>query len=634
MTARAVIHPACRLVLHRRSSSGAAWKHLSEILPSKPPVVAKSVAQKTEDLRKLAASFLEASKRSSQGRPQNPQDTADTVIELLKAHKGDTLSVGAGHALQHTTVPKEEPLKVNLPSRPPTQKPSVDHTAGACDTAPPTPSDGVEQRKPQQKPRTPRAKWQTVTPFPFNYQAVERTDDAITPTLAHGLDRVLFNPGPHFLQDSETDIFNFDPWLKNILQPDDFDYDALPPYVIASQDSSLLALSKKQRKRYVSSTSSITGLLSQLYLLISNQKPINTSSFSPCFQEEPADFTTTSRAPMSVVLRHFDGGYAIDLEKPDDDDDWNVMMSLGKSMEKMLTVPPAEFEKYHKVNSTQFAEKTPQKEAYHYATAEGFLLRAQIDCHDARLPKKTFDLKTRATVAIRMDPVNYLSNIDYKLTSVTGRYQSFESELFDMLRSAFLKYSFQARIGDMDGIFVCYHNTAEVFGFQYLPMGEMDRLLFGNTAYAEQAFALSIKVLQAVLDVITSKYRGQDIRLTLAREGGENTSLAFFADPVMDFEIMEDGGYVSPPELSKFELQCRSILNGAEEPSYFDIAADGSDTWELQYKIKQANISLMQLYDEYERLRNRCSNLKPFVPTKGHKIFVNRLRKKANLDLY
>jgi hypothetical protein len=28
----------------------------------------------------------------------------------------------------------------------------------------------------------------------------------------------------------------------------------------------------------------------------------------------------------------------------------------------------------------------------------------------------------------------------------------------------------QVRIGDMDGIFLAYHNTARMFGFQYLPL--------------------------------------------------------------------------------------------------------------------------------------------------------------------
>ena len=41
---------------------------------------------------------------------------------------------------------------------------------------------------------------------------------------------------------------------------------------------------------------------------------------------------------------------------------------------------------------------------------------------------------------------------------------------YDMTRSAFLKYSMQVRIGNMDGIFVAYHNTARIFGFQYISL--------------------------------------------------------------------------------------------------------------------------------------------------------------------
>lgn len=33
-------------------------------------------------------------------------------------------------------------------------------------------------------------------------------------------------------------------------------------------------------------------------------------------------------------------------------------------------------------------------------------------------------------------------------------------EFYDMVRATMLKYYYQVRIGQMDGIFVCYHNTA------------------------------------------------------------------------------------------------------------------------------------------------------------------------------
>lgn len=36
-----------------------------------------------------------------------------------------------------------------------------------------------------------------------------------------------------------------------------------------------------------------------------------------------------------------------------------------------------------------------------------FLLRSQLDCQDPRLPRRTFDLKTRAAIPVRLDLNNY-----------------------------------------------------------------------------------------------------------------------------------------------------------------------------------------------------------------------------------
>ncbi len=49
-----------------------------------------------------------------------------------------------------------------------------------------------------------------------------------------------------------------------------------------------------------------------------------------------------------------------------------------------------------------------------------------------------------------------------------------------MARSAFLKFSLQCRIGHMNGVVVAYHNTQQVFGLEYIPLEEMDRITFGS----------------------------------------------------------------------------------------------------------------------------------------------------------
>ncbi len=68
-----------------------------------------------------------------------------------------------------------------------------------------------------------------------------------------------------------------------------------------------------------------------------------------------------------------------------------------------------------------------------------FLLRAQLDCQDRRLPRVTFDLKSRATAAIRMSLEHELAK-DYKIKRCEGLYESFEREDYDLLRSLLLKY--------------------------------------------------------------------------------------------------------------------------------------------------------------------------------------------------
>jgi Mitochondrial protein Pet127 len=54
----------------------------------------------------------------------------------------------------------------------------------------------------------------------------------------------------------------------------------------------------------------------------------------------------------------------------------------------------------------------------------------------------------------------------------------------DMLRSTLIKYNLQVRIGMMDGIFVAYHNTSKLFGFEYIPREQMDDDIYGSNQFA------------------------------------------------------------------------------------------------------------------------------------------------------
>ncbi|KAK9767051.1 hypothetical protein K7432_003445 [Basidiobolus ranarum] len=467
----------------------------------------------------------------------------------------------------------------------------------------------------QSKSSSASANWTKTKAYPFVYEPAQAPLTEVA-HLAHDLDRVLFNPGVHFLQDPRSKVYNFDPYLKNILPPSEFDFDALQPYITSSKDENLRRLAIQHGKKFVGSTSSTSHLLSHMYFLTTAFKPINASVLSSSFANEPRGYTRSMKLPASVCLRLKDGVYAIDADKSFDVTD-GVLIVLGKSMEKMLTLPPNEFANFHKENSWKIKDLKSTPEPYHYAKVEDFLLRAQLDCQDPRLPKQTFDLKTRAAMPIRLDKYNYLNNSIYQIKKRYGLFESFEREYFDMIRSAFLKYSIQVRIGNMDGVFVCYHNTARVFGFQYISLDEMETRLFGNPTMGEQVFNMSIKLLGRILNTATEKYPNQSLLVTvdtketsqamdvyveaMNEEQGYSPSAEETVRALPVYKVKED------TKVSKWQINSYSMVNNRRVNGSFDVSSDGTDEWEFNYTLKEIKSSPSELIRQYQSVRKRQS---------------------------
>lgn len=291
---------------------------------------------------------------------------------------------------------------------------------------------------------------------------------------------------------------------------DEFDFEALGAYITSSKDETLINLAHESGAKYVGSTSSMTSILSHLHYLISRWRPLNLGMLSKSFQTESENFTKLLRLPVSVILRHKDGVYAIDSDKMVDEQE-NILMFLGRSMEKMMTMPPEIFEKYHKSKSHEVPEEVKNaRERYHYTRFDDMIFRSQLDAHDSRLPGTgVFDLKTRGVVSIRMNSTQPAHGWGYQIKTADGQFESFEREYYDLIRAAFMKYSLQVRMGRMDGCFVAYHNTKQIFGFQYISIDEMDQALHGDTEVGNQEFKLSLKLLNEALDRATEKYPGQ-----------------------------------------------------------------------------------------------------------------------------
>jgi Mitochondrial protein Pet127 len=406
------------------------------------------------------------------------------------------------------------------------------------------------------------------------------------PSLSYGLERVLFNPGVYHLRDPRSRVYNFDPYLQSIMPVDEFDFSALKKYMTSSEDKVLASTAATQNKKYTGSTSSMTTALGHFHYLLSHWRPLNISKLSRGFPDKLLTFTNLLRAPAAIFLRWKDGTYAIDADK--EFDSANILMMLGKSMEKLLTLPTAEFEKYRKANSDQLSEaELNEPESFHYTTIGDFLLRSQLDAHDPRLPGTgVFDLKTRAVFPIRMDAANYRDGTGYEIRSLYGRFESFEREYYDMMRSAFLKYSLQVRMGRMDGIFVAFHNVERIFGFQYISLPEMDEVIHGQSdlTLGNDEFKLSLQLLNRVLDHATRKFPQKSLRIFFETRESNTPFMYIFAEPVTDDDI-EKIQESKKAEIEEWERKALGLDHDRPSESTRDEVTTG---WEnLQAKVEE-----------------------------------------------
>jgi len=443
-------------------------------------------------------------------------------------------------------------------------------------------------------------------------KAVHTGSQIKTPGLQYGLERVLFNAGVYDLQDNNSKVYNFDPYLSRIMPAEEFDFDALRQYVTSSKDTTLLNLTIKHHKKYTGSTSSMTSTLSHFHHLLSSHRPLNYEMLSHGFMQKAKisdRFTRMMHIPVGTFLHWKDGAYAIDADKEFDAD--TVLSKLGRSMEKLLTLKKDEYERYRK-STLNHSPSDPQDEAFNYTTLGDFLMRSQLDAQDARLPGTgMFDLKTRAVVSIRMDVHHYERGQDYEIRHRLGEWESYEREYYDMIRAAFLKYSLQVRMGRMNGIFVAFHNTQRIFGFQYIPLNEMDRAIHGtpNTTLGDREYKASVHLLNAVLDRATARFPKKTLRLFFETRDSTLPFMYIFAKPVTKKEVAAVQGQAQV-QLEKLAKTLKGDAPSVKTDSPFP-CVDHSD-------VKRSDL--------LNTIAERCATLLKSSPKTGSLFIKGRLK--------
>ncbi|KAK4622461.1 mRNA degradation protein, mitochondrial [Fulvia fulva] len=543
-----------------------------------------SLKSKTQEVEEVVPKAVEAVSQPDSEPANQPEPTTseDVTSEEAKAHESLTnlysrprIQYSSPPAIPKRSLPDSASAAMLARDSPmPAGQSLADAMKGngsakqTSGNAPP--ESPPEDPEPSEEPQA-ATEQNTLDPSSIDVKPLDIPQPPV-PYLEYGLDRVLFNPGVYQLQDPASRVYNFDPYLQNIMPVTEFDFNALKEYKTSSQDDALSALALKEGKRYIGSTSSMTSSLTHFHHLLSNFRTVNTSMYSREFSGNSreglrATFTEINRAPSSIFLRWNNGTYAIDADK--EYDSGNVLMLLGKSMELLLTLPKDDYERYRKSDPRQVPEEQRTgPEAYQYTTMGDFLMRSQLDAYDPRLPGNgTFDLKTRAVVSVRHSAADYERMTGYELFNLQGRWGSYEKEYYDMTRSTMLKYMLQARMGRMNGIFVAYHNVKRMFGFQYIPMHEMDRALHGQTdsCLGDQEFKASLSIMNEIFNKATAKFPNQSLRFhfeTRPERGEVPTSLHVFAEPMAEKDI----DAIQSSSKAKMAAYERDIMGKKDEP--------------------------------------------------------------------
>lgn len=192
------------------------------------------------------------------------------------------------------TMPVMKPAQKPVPEQPPPETivasdGEASEPPGSTITSEETPEASVRSVTPAPKHLRRPLTIEPIRTFSFSFKSIPF--EPVTPLvpqppiakLAHGLDRTLYNPGVHWLRDPRTDVFNFSPSLQDLVTPDEFNFAALPEYMTSSRDEQLIALAHESGRKYSGSTSSMTGMLSQIYFAINGRKPLNMGRISRGF---------------------------------------------------------------------------------------------------------------------------------------------------------------------------------------------------------------------------------------------------------------------------------------------------------------------------------------------------------------
>jgi Mitochondrial protein Pet127 len=470
-------------------------------------------------------------------------------------------------------------------------------------------------------------------PLNFNFQ--------LPPSLQHGLNSIVRTEG---IYSSDQ----FPSYLKTIPKISEKLYNRISNYARPSSDKKLYTLGLQYGAKYITGSSSLTETLQQIFFVISNFKSPDITGLGSNYDHSNMNYMSAYRKPITFLLRKLPGGiYAIDGDNGPIEEHTKILIHSGVILESLFTTDKPTFERIcntdEELSESDRNSLDRSSKSFRYRKVGNLIIRSQLDTSsvDENGVPFVFEIKTRATAPIRYDLKNYENYLDYKLAKRNGLHSSYEREYFDLIRSILLKYFFQISLGKMDGAFISYHNTQEIFGFEYLSLREIEKRLFGSPEISEQILKICLGMFQDLLDDIIEKFPDAEVikvgvfanfkaeELLTTLEPHEK-AFEYSKDPEV-FKLIEDEvDYYKAffPNKTAYALSRRIFpyINGIlqKEPLFLEKGD------KLTFKIVKYNKGVMEFQDYMYFLHNAYK----FESMTYHKDFIGTWKKFNDFHIY
>jgi len=165
------------------------------------------------------------------------------------------------------------------------------------------------------------------------------------------------------------------------------------------------------------------------------------------------------------------------------------------------------------------------------------------------------------------------------------------------------------RLGHMNGIFMAYHNTKEMFGFEYIPIQEMDSYIFGSTSFADTSFDIVMKLFQRIISSLTALFPNETLQLTFWTDRTKK-EMNIFVERIPRSEDRgwgegsADVGEKKMFPLHLFKLHLDVVVNGRRQSKSLEVE-EGDKLQVHTHLYEVSDLSQDQLHDEFGEILKR-----------------------------